>query len=82
MNYTGVISGIKEVIKFNALFGILHVTLPITPVYITILLLRTKIIQQLQLQESMSHHTKSMHRQLLKILYLEVDEMKQSKCLT
>ncbi|KIH48974.1 hypothetical protein ANCDUO_20952 [Ancylostoma duodenale] len=67
MNYTGVISGIKDVIKFNALFGILHMTLPITPVYITILVLRAKIIQQLQSQENMSHHTKSMHKQLLKV---------------
>ncbi|EPB77616.1 hypothetical protein ANCCEY_03288 [Ancylostoma ceylanicum] len=68
MNYTGTISGIKDVIKFNAMFGILHITVPVAPVYITILVLRAKIVQQLQSQENMSHHTRLMHKQLLKAI--------------
>ncbi|EGT42457.1 CBN-SRD-11 protein [Caenorhabditis brenneri] len=63
------ICGTINIMEFSAMFTILHMTCPITPVYITIWILRKKIIQKLvSNSKDMSAKTKEMHKQLLKAL--------------
>lgn len=62
------ICGTINIIEFSAMFTILHMTCPITPVYITIWILRKKIIENLTSNsKDMSSKTKEMHKQLLKV---------------
>ncbi|UMM31507.1 hypothetical protein L5515_005680 [Caenorhabditis briggsae] len=63
------VCGTINVIEFPAMYTILHMTVPITPVYITIWMLRKKIIAKLvSNSKDMSAKTKEMHKQLLKAL--------------
>ncbi|CAI2355400.1 unnamed protein product [Caenorhabditis sp. 36 PRJEB53466] len=60
----------------SALFALLHMTLPVTPVYITIFILRRRIIKTLLTSHnSMSKGTKAVHAQLLKALTCQADVM-------
>ncbi|KIH59124.1 hypothetical protein ANCDUO_10659 [Ancylostoma duodenale] len=70
-NVTGAVYGVKNVFQFSIIFTIIHATVPITPVYIAILVIGTKIFRYLNLQNTMSQRTKAMHRQLLKALIFQ-----------
>ncbi|VDO66171.1 unnamed protein product [Heligmosomoides polygyrus] len=59
------VSGHLDIMKWKTLFTILHMTVPVIPVYITILLLRRAIISKLSI-ESMSQQSRQLHSQLLK----------------
>lgn len=59
------VSGHLNIMKWKTLFTILHMTVPVTPVYIMILLLRRAIISKLRI-ETMSQQTRQLHTQLLK----------------
>ncbi|CAB3409711.1 unnamed protein product [Caenorhabditis bovis] len=66
---SGVVTGTKNIINFSALFTILHMTVPITPVYICILILRRLIKKRLSVKGiSVTKDTKNMHTQLLMAL--------------
>ncbi|CAL2039918.1 unnamed protein product [Caenorhabditis brenneri] len=69
-NLTGhTVTGTKNILCFSALYTILHMTLPITPVYICILILRRKIISRLSYQGvNITKDTKNLHSQLLMAL--------------
>lgn len=72
-NLTGyTVTGTKNIICFSALFTILHMTLPITPVYICILVLRRRIISRLSFKGvNITKDTKNLHSQLLMVrIYL------------
>ncbi|CAI5450050.1 unnamed protein product [Caenorhabditis angaria] len=63
------ITGTIDTFCFSAMFTILHMVLPVTPVYIAILILRKKIINTLTCQgNAMAKETKAMHTQLLRAL--------------
>ncbi|CAD6191595.1 unnamed protein product [Caenorhabditis auriculariae] len=67
------LSGTVDIRSFSALFTILHMTLPVTPIYITILINRGKIIQKLKNSAAhMGIRTKTMHKQLLTVCKLKV----------
>ncbi|KAJ1349924.1 hypothetical protein KIN20_005603 [Parelaphostrongylus tenuis] len=67
-NLTGqTITGNLNVLEWKTLFTALHMTIPITPVYICILVLRWKIIKHLKVA-AMSNKTRVMHHQLLMAL--------------
>ncbi|VDO69708.1 unnamed protein product [Heligmosomoides polygyrus] len=67
-NLTGrTITGNLDILEWKALSTILHMTLPITPVYICILFLRRGITQRLD-DAVMSTRTRNLHRQLLTAL--------------
>uniref|UniRef100_A0A8R1IEK1 Uncharacterized protein n=1 Tax=Caenorhabditis japonica TaxID=281687 RepID=A0A8R1IEK1_CAEJA len=69
-NLTGqTVSGTKDIMCFSALFTILHMTLPISPVYTCILILRRKIISRLSFKGvNITKDTKNLHSQLLMAL--------------
>ena len=60
------ISGVVNVFEWSVLLTILHMTLPVTPVYLTIIWVRRSIIKTLNRHE-MSESTRVMHNQLLKV---------------
>ncbi|CAI5447855.1 unnamed protein product [Caenorhabditis angaria] len=63
------VTGTKNILCFSALFTILHMTLPVTPVYTGILIFRKKIIQQLaEKTANLTKTTKKLHSQLLMAL--------------
>ncbi|CAI2351782.1 unnamed protein product [Caenorhabditis sp. 36 PRJEB53466] len=63
------VTGTVNIVRFSALFTILHMTVPITPVYICILILRRKIISQLSYQGvNITKDTRNLHSQLLMAL--------------
>ncbi|EFP11341.1 CRE-SRD-15 protein [Caenorhabditis remanei] len=65
----GLLTGITNLFSVSATYAILHMTLPITPVYITIFILRRSITKTLMKSHSiMSKETKAVHAQLLKAL--------------
>ncbi|KAF1751275.1 hypothetical protein GCK72_017829 [Caenorhabditis remanei] len=65
----GLLTGITNLFSVSATYAMLHMTLPITPVYITILILRRSITKTLMKSHSiMSKETKAVHAQLLKAL--------------
>ncbi|XGW26092.1 hypothetical protein V3C99_007032 [Haemonchus contortus] len=61
------ISGHANVFQWETFTVILHVTLPLVPVYVCILILRKRIITMLS-TGCMSENTKILHKQLLKAL--------------
>lgn len=63
------LTGHTTILHFTALFTVLHVTIPVTPIYIAIILIRSKIIKSLNGAELMAATTKKMHAQLLKVNY-------------
>ena len=67
----GLLTGITNLFSVSATYAILHMTLPITPVYITIFILRRSITKTLTKSHSiMSKETKAVHAQLLKVSHL------------
>ncbi|ETN80585.1 7TM chemoreceptor [Necator americanus] len=67
-NVTGeTISGHRSVFEWPVFTAILHMTLPITPVYICILILRRRIVSMLS-KDMMSKQTRKIHAQLLKAI--------------
>ena len=60
------ISGNPSVLEWKTMFTALHMTLPVTPVYIIIIYIRRAIIKTL-MEHDMSENTKNMHRQLLTV---------------
>ncbi|PAV66843.1 hypothetical protein WR25_00352 [Diploscapter pachys] len=70
------ITGTLNILEsWQAMFTILPMTLPVTPAYCAILILRKKIIRELAsvagTMAKMSHATKTMHQQLLRALSLQ-----------
>ncbi|CAO4380008.1 unnamed protein product [Caenorhabditis nigoni] len=66
---SGLLTGITSLFSVSAMYAILHMTLPVTPVYIAIFILRRKIIKMLMMSRNvMSKETKAVHAQLLKAL--------------
>ncbi|PAV59936.1 hypothetical protein WR25_17393 [Diploscapter pachys] len=69
------ITGTLNILEsWQEMFTILHMTLPVTPVYCAILILRKKIIRELASvagTAKMSRATKTMHQQLLRALSLQ-----------
>lgn len=61
------VSGHLNILNWAALFTILHMTLPITPVYAAILILRRGIAVKLRNEKAMSENTRQLHAQLLKV---------------
>ncbi|CAL2045357.1 unnamed protein product [Caenorhabditis brenneri] len=65
----GLLTGITNLFSVSAIYAVLHMTLPVTPVYITIFILRRKIMKTLMKSHNlMSKGTKVVHAQLLKAL--------------
>ncbi|PAV75085.1 hypothetical protein WR25_02151 [Diploscapter pachys] len=63
------VSGTINIFQFSALYTILHMTVPISPVYVIIFILRRKIIRKLcDNSESMTKETRQLHSQLLMAL--------------
>uniref|UniRef100_A0A8R1DK45 Uncharacterized protein n=1 Tax=Caenorhabditis japonica TaxID=281687 RepID=A0A8R1DK45_CAEJA len=63
------VTGTKDIMCFSALYTILHMTLPISPVYTCILMLRRKIVARLSFKGvHISKNTKNLHTQLLMAL--------------
>lgn len=60
------VTGHTNVFEWKVCTAILHMTLPITPVYIGILLLRRRIVAMLSVN-AMSESTKKIHKQLLRV---------------
>uniref|UniRef100_A0A8R1DRC8 Uncharacterized protein n=1 Tax=Caenorhabditis japonica TaxID=281687 RepID=A0A8R1DRC8_CAEJA len=70
-----VVSGTKNIFCFSALFTIIHMTLPISPVYICILTLRKKIVARLNFRGvNVTKDTKNLHSQLLMVSLREQEE--------
>ncbi|PAV72358.1 hypothetical protein WR25_17018 [Diploscapter pachys] len=69
------ITGTLNILEsWQAMVTILHMTLPVTPAYCAILILRKKIIRELASvagTAKMSHATQTMHQQLLRALSLQ-----------
>lgn len=62
------VSGNLDILYYRPLYGVLHMTVPVTPVYIILLVLRYKILAHLKSVSSvMSKDTKLMHKQLLRL---------------
>uniref|UniRef100_A0A8R1E2F4 Uncharacterized protein n=1 Tax=Caenorhabditis japonica TaxID=281687 RepID=A0A8R1E2F4_CAEJA len=68
-NMTGLcVTGTINIVSFSALYTILHMTLPIIPVYIIILILRKRIIEKLSFPGvNFAKDTKNLHTQLLMV---------------
>ncbi|PIC27500.1 hypothetical protein B9Z55_019736 [Caenorhabditis nigoni] len=67
---SGLLTGITNLFSVSAMYAILHMTVPVTPVYIAIFILRRKIIKMLMRSRNvMSKETKAVHAQLLKVDY-------------
>ncbi|VDO64608.1 unnamed protein product [Heligmosomoides polygyrus] len=54
----GITNGILNILKWNALFTVLHMTLPVTPVYVGILILRRAVAARLSNVKTMSENTR------------------------
>lgn len=63
----GSFSGILNIMDLKALFTILHMTLPVFPIYIAILVLRSATMSKLNNQVNMSENCRHFHTQLLKV---------------
>lgn len=62
------VSGHLNILNWATLFTILHMTLPVTPVYAVILILRSGIAKKLGKERTMSENTRHLHAQLLKVM--------------
>lgn len=71
---TGLITGITNLFSVSAIYAVLHMTIPVTPVYITIFILRRKILKTLMMSYNvMSKETKAIHAQLMKVSILTLN---------
>ncbi|CAD6200055.1 unnamed protein product [Caenorhabditis auriculariae] len=63
------VSGVSDMTTLGAAFFVWDVSLPIIPIYITILIIRSRIIRSLSFYSAnMSSETKNLHKQLLTAL--------------
>ncbi|KAF1753991.1 hypothetical protein GCK72_020549 [Caenorhabditis remanei] len=68
----GLLTGITDLSSVSVVYGMIHTTLPITPVYISVFVIRWKTVKILtKKRDFMSQDTKIMHSQLLKVLTLQ-----------
>ncbi|PIO71304.1 hypothetical protein TELCIR_06801 [Teladorsagia circumcincta] len=67
------VSGHLNIFNWKVMLTILHMTLPITPVYTAILIVRKLTIARLRAERIMSENRKQLHAQLLKVLKIEKD---------
>ncbi|PIO76308.1 hypothetical protein TELCIR_01617 [Teladorsagia circumcincta] len=65
------VSGHLNIFNWKAMLTILHMTLPVAPVYIAILVLRKLTITMLRTERAMSEYSKHLHEQLLKALTIQ-----------
>uniref|UniRef100_A0A7I4YWA2 G protein-coupled receptor n=1 Tax=Haemonchus contortus TaxID=6289 RepID=A0A7I4YWA2_HAECO len=65
------VAGFKNFLGWKSLPGILHITLPVAPVYVAILVLRKLTISILSRGMVMSESNKRLHSQLLKALTIQ-----------
>ncbi|KAK6012155.1 hypothetical protein OSTOST_22701, partial [Ostertagia ostertagi] len=65
------VSGHINVLKWKSLAAVIYITLPATPIYIAILILRKLTISRLHSMTSMSVQTRLLHSQLLKALVIQ-----------
>ncbi|VDM84442.1 unnamed protein product [Strongylus vulgaris] len=63
-----IVSGVVDIFDWKTLFVLLHHCVPVTPIYVVILLLRRRITAKLQTNITMSEKTCRMHSQLLKAI--------------
>ena len=56
--------GITDIMDLRILLPLIHMTIPVTPVYLVIIIMRRRIIQRLS-TEMISVNSKRLHRQLL-----------------
>ncbi|VDO77089.1 unnamed protein product [Heligmosomoides polygyrus] len=64
----GSVSGILNIMSWKPLFTVLHMSVPIIPAYIAILILRRATILKLNSLRNMSEHCRLIHTQLLNAL--------------
>ncbi|CAP29266.2 Protein CBR-SRD-16 [Caenorhabditis briggsae] len=70
--HIGLLTGITDLYSPSVVYGMLHTTLQVTPVYISIFIIRWKTVKILtKNKESMSKETKALHTQLLRVLTLQ-----------
>lgn len=62
------VSGHLNIFNWKALLTILHMTLPVTPVYTAILILRRAIVAKISSEKTMSENSRRIHSQLLQAL--------------
>jgi len=75
------VSGTINIFQFSALYTILHMTVPISPVYVIIFILRKKIIKKLcDNSESMTKETRQLHSQLLMASFHANEKQKYPYC--
>ncbi|PIO55514.1 hypothetical protein TELCIR_23098, partial [Teladorsagia circumcincta] len=60
------VTGHVTIFKWSVIYSNLHMTLPIIPVYIAILVLRRLIIKKLHSDTAISEKTRHLHGQLLR----------------
>lgn len=66
---TGTILGVTSINSFPVIFLIIHLCVPIFPIYITIFIMRAKIVKNLMEKASMmSQDTRAGHKQILKVI--------------
>ncbi|KAK6046004.1 7TM chemoreceptor [Cooperia oncophora] len=65
------VSGHLDIFDWKVLGTILHMTLPIAPVYTAILILRKLTMAKLTQERIMSENSKQLHKQLLKALTIQ-----------
>ncbi|KAK6030495.1 7TM chemoreceptor [Ostertagia ostertagi] len=65
------VNGHLDIHNWKVMIAVLHMTLPITPVYIAILILRRLTIAKLRTERVMSENSKHLHAQLLKALTIQ-----------
>ncbi|VDO42206.1 unnamed protein product [Haemonchus placei] len=65
------VAGFKNFLGWKSLPGILHITLPVAPVYVAILVLRKLTISKLSRGMVMSASNRRLHSQLLKALTIQ-----------
>ncbi|PIO59893.1 hypothetical protein TELCIR_18630 [Teladorsagia circumcincta] len=68
---TQCVTGHVTIFKWSVIYSNLHMTLPIIPVYIAILVLRRLIIKKLHSDTAISEKTRHLHGQLLRALTLQ-----------
>ena len=56
--------GITDIMDLRILLPLIHMTCPITPVYIVIIIMRRRILSRLS-NEMVSAHSRRLHQQLL-----------------
>ncbi|PIO75475.1 hypothetical protein TELCIR_02481 [Teladorsagia circumcincta] len=61
------VSGHLNILSFMTLYTILHMTMPLIPVYTAVLILRKLIVSKLHTEEAISERSRHLQSQLLKV---------------